>query len=156
MGTTLLTLKKQKGIGLVEVIVALGIAVVVITSLVSLAVFTVRTSTQSSLQLEGTNYANKEVELLRAYRDSLVWETFKGAVRGCTQCSIQSGGGLLSISTTPAVENAGSPSQLTHSFSATVDDDSDVVHISVVASWNVGDQVKTTSVYTSLTDWQDK
>lgn len=59
----------QEGIGLVETIVALGLGVVVLTALVSLSVFTLRTSTRGKLMLEGSKRANEQLELVRAYRD---------------------------------------------------------------------------------------
>ncbi|MEN9389802.1 MAG: hypothetical protein RLY61_886 [Candidatus Parcubacteria bacterium] len=86
----------SKGIGLVEVILSLGIAVIVITSLVSLAVFTLRASQQSRYLLEGSKLASEEIELVRTFKDnSTTWSAFRTAINGCTSsspCYINSGG----------------------------------------------------------------
>ncbi len=163
---TIYNLKNQNGIGLVEVIISLGVAIVVITSLVSLALFTVRTSTQSSLQLESTNYANREMELVRAYRDKLVasdpssaWSGFTGVVGNCTllnPCSMNSDGSqvLTGLSIIPATVT--SPTPLQRGFTAIVGPTGNTVSIAVTISWTLGGQNKSTSVYTILSNWQTK
>jgi len=86
----------NNGIGLVEVILSLGIAVIVITSLVSLAVFTLRASQQSRYLLEGSKLASEEIELVRTLKDkSTTWAIFRNAISGCSAanpCFINSGG----------------------------------------------------------------
>ena len=82
--------KAQKGFALVEVIAALGVSALVITALISLSISTLRTSLDSELLLEGTKIANREVELVRAYRDGYEsedtprsWENFISAIQNC-------------------------------------------------------------------------
>lgn len=87
----------NKGIGLVEVILSLGIAVIVITSLVSLAVFTLRASQQSRYLLEGSKLASEEIELVRTLKDkSTSWSDFQSKISGCIgsgqRCHINSTG----------------------------------------------------------------
>lgn len=153
--------KNQKGIGLVEVIAALGVTVVVITALVSLSVFTLRASLQSKLLLEGTKLASRETELVRAYRDkSISWQAFVDDMAGCfTACSVDLTADSFLAS--PRVEGAGLEA-VTRQFKATtingaaisVGSTTQVVRISVTASWNVGDDLKQTHVYTDLTNWR--
>lgn len=160
------------GIALVEVIAALGISVVVITSLVSMTLFTLRASLQSKLLLEGTKVANRELELIRSRRDnSDSWEAFVTEVMGCTGegsegnravCSINLATG--EVSTEPSVDNEGTTEAVTRYFVATNPDGSSIedvysttiVRISVTASWKVGTETKSTSLYTDLSNWRGK
>lgn len=152
-------LKEQKGIGLVEVIAALGISVVVITSLLSLTLFSLRTSLQSTLLMEGTKAANTQMELVRAYRDQSAtsWATFVSTTSGCTPVS---GGCYIDINADPLVVKAGSvPTAaggtpiLTRFYAAPV---STAIQVTVQSAWSVGGQNKETFVYTDFTNWQQK
>jgi hypothetical protein len=144
----------EKGMGLVEVIAAFGISVVVITSLVSLAIYTTRSTLNSKLLLEGTKIASREMERVRAYRDSTDWvTTFRPSVIPCVaNCYISSG----AVSNTYGTETIdGQP--VRYYFTAVGKDagpNYNIIRISVTASWNVGGVTKTTKVYTDLTNWQ--
>jgi Tfp pilus assembly protein PilV len=151
--------KIQAGIGLIEVIVALGIAVVVITALVSLSVFTLRSSLQSKLLLEGTKIANREIELVRAYRDqSLSWAAFINGMDNCFTSCYMSLDGLV-VNSGVGVENSGLE-QVEHFFraeslSGTIVTASDQeVRIEVTARWNIGGELKQTQIFTDLTNWR--
>ena len=156
--------KTSKGIALVEVIAALGIAVVVITSLVSLSLFTLRSSLSSKLQLQGTKVATRESELIRSYRDNagVPWASFVDAVKGCTdssKCCMKSDGSGLQPG---GVCTDGTGAELvTRSFTASKLDGftplasgDDAVRINIVATWTIGGQEKTTHLYTDLTNWR--
>ncbi len=164
--------KTQKGFALVEVIAALGVSALVITALISLSISTLRTSLDSELLLEGTKIANREVELVRAYRDGYVsedtprsWETFINTVQNCydtTPCSMGIGG--TEIISTPSSEGTGAK-QVTRSFVATqtngdslagVSPQPSVVRISVSVTWTVGDQQKGSYIYTDLSNWRGR
>ncbi|GIW69669.1 MAG: hypothetical protein KatS3mg101_0416 [Patescibacteria group bacterium] len=142
----------QKGIGLVEVIAALGISVVVITSLLSLTLFSLRTSLQSTVMMEATKAANQQMELLRAYRDTVDWNTFLGVTNCTGNCHLSSN--LIFNTSAPAIVYSGGTT-ITVGITAT-SDASDVVHAKVTASWNIGGQNKSTYVYTDFTNWQGK
>jgi Tfp pilus assembly protein PilV len=155
-------LAQQKGLGLVEVIAALGISVVVITSLLSLTLFSLRTSTQSTLLMEGTKAANYQMELLRAHRDQITtaWDTgannFVDSVVTCnttTPCYVTDAFAVVQNSRRPT--NAGSTQILT-GFYATTEPGGTIVHITVESSWSLGAQSKNTFVYTDFTNWQLK
>jgi hypothetical protein len=162
----------KKGIALVEVIAALGIAVIIISSLVSLSVYTLRSSLNSKLQLEATKIANRELELIRAYRDSTDWDTFIGAVAscggaaaGCNKfCHIESNIDGLVIS--DGVDTVGtSVETINRSFAAyknssakrdcLVSTDT-AVRIDVTVSYDVAGVTKYTHLYTDLTNWAGK
>lgn len=152
-------LGNQKGIGLVEVIAALGISVVVITSLLSLTLFSLRTSLQSTLLMEATKAANKQMELLRAFRDSRAsWEEFLD-VKVCTTspehpCSISPS--LTRLDSAYVVDTGGT--QITVEMFADPDATAGdaLIHAKVRAHWRIGGQDKYTYVYTDFTNWQNK
>lgn len=78
-----------KGQGLVETILAVAVSVIVVTSLVSLAVFALRNSRQASYATSATQIAQTQIELIRAYRDynsptsSITWADFTGLIATC-------------------------------------------------------------------------
>lgn len=163
----------EKGIGLVEVMAAFSISIVVITSLVSLALYTVRSSLNSKLLLEGTKIANRELERVRAYRDTrLDWSTFTNDLdlgsggldctcpdsvsctgAGLKQCSMILSPTLDVVEGTAVETIDGQP--VTYYFNVTPDpnDPNNIVRVTVEVSWRVGGQNKYTHVYTDLSNW---
>ncbi|RJR27397.1 hypothetical protein C4561_02495 [candidate division WWE3 bacterium] len=166
----------QKGIGLVEVIAAFGISMVVITALVSLSLYTLRSSLQSKLLLEATKIANRESELVRAFRDdeNVSWLVFMDtlditdndplvsdydctcAAAPCTkQCNMTSN--PVQVNAGARVENIDGQN-VTHWFSIVPDanDPTNIVRVYVTVTWDVGTQAKMTNVYTDLSNWRGK
>lgn len=145
---------------MVEVIAALGIALVVLTAMVSLTLFTTRSSLNSRLLLQGTKTATREAELVRAFRDSsATWDAFlAGLITYCSgSCHIdQTSGAPVSGSIT---EGAGSET-VTRSFTATnvsggaLATTDQIVKINITASWVVGGVTKSTHLYTNLSNWR--
>ena len=164
-------LKDQRGLGLVEVIAAFSISIVVITSLVSLALTTMRSSLNSKLLLEGTKIATREIERVRALRDSSVsWAQFLDDVDSsdgdgvdCT-CSSPPCVKKCNMTLVPLAVNSNQASEnvdnqtVTHYFNITTDanDPTNIVRVSVFVSWTIGGIDKGTHVYTDLTNWQPK
>lgn len=165
-------IKTQKGFALVEVIAALGISALVITALISLSISTLRTSLDSELLLEGTKVANREIELVRAYRDGTKsdgearsWEDFISDIGGCyqpTPCSIDVDNGVIVGSSSDQGSGA---KKLTRSFVATTTSGDpllgvtpipSVVRISVSVTWKVGDKDKGSYIYTDLSNWRGR
>lgn len=151
-------IKNQQGLGLVEVIAALGISVVVITSLLSLTLYSLRTSLNSTLLMEGTKAANRQMELIRAYRDSpaTTWAVFTyniGMCVGNTQCSINPT--TVSLETHETTVSTGGTVIHTY-FTSTYDSTNNVAHVTVTSTWSIGGQQKSTYVYTDFTNWQNK
>ena len=151
----------EKGIGLVETLIALGVALVVITALVSLSVFTLRTSTQSKLLLQSSNLVNEEVELVRAFRDVNSWSTFIAAVQGCDtgDCYID----LSPISVVSGQETSGTGTdQVIRYFRVSdplepggdVNGTENLIRVSVTVTWFVGDDQKFAHSYTELSNWR--
>jgi Tfp pilus assembly protein PilV len=146
--------KCNKGIALVEVIAALGLAAAVLTAMVSLTLFTVRSSLSSKLLLQGTKVATREAELIRAYRDTnaSTWDVFVTAMQGCggaNTCCTAPGG--LTINPGVCTEGTGVET-ITRYFTASVN--GDVVNINITVSWVVGGVTKSTHLYTSLSNWR--
>ena len=155
----------QNGIGLVETIAALGVAVVVITSLVSLALFTLRSSINSKLFLEGTKMANEEIELVRAYRDSsgMTWSGTPGFISnmsscfgGSAKCFIDASGNTLTVTASDEVFNTGTPTELKRFFRLSYPDtgNANLVRVEVEVSWSVGSIAKYSHNYTELANWK--
>lgn len=154
----------ELGIGLVEVVAALGISVIVLTALVSLSLFTLRSSLQSKLALEGQKLANRELELVRAYRDAAVsWENdFIQDILICTssaRCHMETSGGI-SVQSGTSVINSGQADQITTSFfvlhpdgSPLISGDSEV-SVTVEVTWSIGGDPKHARLYTDLTNWK--
>lgn len=167
----------EDGLGLIEVIAALGIAVVVVTSLVSLSVFTLRSSNKGKLFLRASKLANQELELVRAYRDSQPWETFVDSAvlatgTGCAngnQChmTINSSQALV-ISAGSFTEDPGGLNEITYYFTVTdpiseagevnpgaVDSNDPVLRIEVTAMWDFnGENSESTHIYTDVSNWR--
>jgi Tfp pilus assembly protein PilV len=153
------------GIGLVETLVALGITIVILTSLVSLSVFTVRVSLSSKLLLEGSKLASEELERVRAVRDRAEWENgidgFIDLIHGCdtSDCFINDS---LNVSTGRDTIGTGAE-QVTRFFRVTDPINGDgidqlvsdeVVRINVTTFWIVGGNSSYSHVYTDLTNWR--
>lgn len=86
-------MKKKSGQSLLEVVMAMAIAVVVISGLVSAVTLAVRNSTFAKNQTLATKYAQEGLEKVRAYRDQNDWMTFTS---GCGNLA------TMGISNTPA------------------------------------------------------
>jgi len=155
----------NSGFGLVEVIAALGISVVVLTSLVSLSLFSLRSSLQSKLQLEGTKLANRELELVRAFRDSAIaWENgtdgFLDTVVGCTSAASchMVFSGAVNVASGSITQGAGAEA-ITTRFYVTRPDGTALqsgdneVRVTVEVSWTVASSTKYARLYTDLTNW---
>lgn len=160
-------IKKEEGLGLVEVIASLGLAVIVITALVSLSIFTLRSSNKGKLLLRGTKIANQEIELVRAMRDSLTWTDFINSVSGCNSSSpchitINESGNTYQIVSGAGSEGSG-PTLLQYQFVTSdpingdaVDTGDNVVRVDVNVSWDVGGDTQNTHIYTDISNWRNQ
>jgi len=154
-------IRNEKGIGLVETILALGIAVVVITSLVSLAVYTLRSSQQSKFLLEGSKLAAEQIELLRVVKDKEPsWDQYKSDLVGCVgtsaKCHVNSAiDGVLSNEENLPVSNS---SQVTRYFYIQYPNlpDQNIIRVTSIVTWEVGPSTKTTSIITDITNWKNQ
>jgi type II secretory pathway pseudopilin PulG len=158
--------KNQKGIGLIEVIAALAISIIVITSLVSLSLYTLRSSSNNRYFQEATSAATKELELLRAYRDNLnEWSDF--VLEMMDNCGGETEGDYCSMSTSGGINVVGTGKKdpivsdvVVSYFKATDGNgnplaaDSQLVRVEIIAAWALGGDIKETHVYTEFTNWR--
>jgi hypothetical protein len=166
-------MKYQRGIALVEVIAALGVSALVITALVSLALSTLRTSLDSKLLLEGTKLANREVEMIRAYRDrsDVSWENFIQGLVASENCVKGAFCHMDKQFGHPVMgeEIIGSGAEkITVGFYITDPSRDDglildpyisppqVVRVNVSVKWKIGDKDKGSYIYTDLSNWRGK
>ncbi|MBT6401317.1 hypothetical protein HN803_00215 [candidate division WWE3 bacterium] len=160
-----MSLKKlnEKGLGLIETLLALGVAIIIVTSMVSLAIFTLRSSLQNKLLITGTQLANQEVELVRAYRDSHSWVDFIDEIDGSVSANCfvsdcyMDNVGVLTIESGEQVINAGSTEEIRKSFRLVdINGDQSLVRVAVTVSWQLGSDVKFAHNYTELSDWRSQ
>jgi len=154
----------QKGIGLVETILALGIAVVVITALVSLAVYTLRSSQESKFLLEGSKLAAEQVETLRVLKDQkATWSEYTSLFTACMGSTATCFVDLDAVSPDPQVVigkeiiNVSNASTVTRHFYITDVSDTNVVRVTSVVEWEVGPPpAKSTTIVTDITNWKNQ
>lgn len=154
-------LNNQKGMGLIEVIAALGLATMVITSLVSLSIFTLRSSLKSKLFIEASKLANRELELVRAYRDKNSWTVFTTAMENCTSTSVPKEPTCYMDLNAVAVNSGIQPPIDTMAIDEVsrgfyVEEEEGTIKVTVVIQWKEGAAVKKTTLRTDLTNWQQK
>lgn len=154
----------SSGMGLIEVIAALGIATMVVTSLVSLSIFSLRSSLKSKLLLESSKVANRELELIRSYRDRNTWTDFLTSMQSCAPsnpkaptCNMDLNGSVINAGIDPtnnlqdlAIDQVG------RGFYAEHDQQNDIIKVTVVAYWKEGNTIKNTTLRTDLTNWQQR
>lgn len=151
----------QKGIGLIETLLAVGVGIIVITSMVALAVFTVRASLQSQLTLKGSQLASQEIELVRAYRDTRTWSEFLTGMNSCfTGDCYMSNVGSVAVASGQYSEGLGAK-EITRYFTLTnltggAIVDAELVRVNVTVQWQIGDDIKTAHNYTELSNWRDR
>lgn len=154
----IVNIKKENGIGLIETLLAVGVGIIVITSMVSLAVFTVRASLQNQLRLEGTQKASQEVELVRAYRDSTDWETFINRMdsENCFTGSCYMNSTPTALSGTKTIGSGARAVTKSFTLQDLSGGDKTLVKVSVTVTWNIGTEVKYAHNYTELSNWREK
>ena len=160
------TFLTNKGIGLIEVIAALGVATVITTSLVALSIFTLRASLKSKLFLESSKVANKEIELIRAYRDQNIWSNFTTELlANCKSATTPPVPVCYMTDTSGIAVNLNGPNpalatlpvtEVSKGFYVVSDSTSDLIKVNVVVQWREGNLLKSTTLRSDFTNWQGK
>lgn len=84
--------KSQRGQSLVEIVVAVGLIFTAVVSLLALATSSMKSAGLGVTKVRATKLANKEMELIRAYRDSMDWTTFWYEITNYYSCWEGEGG----------------------------------------------------------------
>lgn len=145
------------GIGLVEVILALGVAIISITALVSMSIFSTRASLEAKLSLRASELGKQQLELIRAYRDTNAWSdatsySFVQQFGMCNECYMDG----TSLQTGSKTTSDG----ITYSFKSEAEsvpagEVPDVVNVTVHVSWMVGNNARDINLYSSFSNWQE-
>lgn len=151
-------IRNEKGIGLIETLLALGVGIIVITSMVSLAVYTVRASLQSQLRLEGAQKASQEIELVRAFRDSTDWDTFIARMdsENCFTGSCYMDSTPISLSGEQTIGSGAKAITKYFTLQDLSGGDRTLIRVSVTVTWQIGSETKYAHNYTELSNWRDK
>lgn len=149
-----MTKLKNRGFVLLEVILAFGVSLIIITGMIALGVSTVRATTSNKAYAEAGKIAQREVERLKLLRDtSASWAAFTSSVSGCgTSCHLSPSGSSYTVSTGAGTEGT-SPSTITYSFSTSLSSDGNELNYIVTTSWTVGTVVKNYVIAGALSDW---
>jgi len=159
----------EQGQGLVETLIAVSVAIIVVTALISLAVFALRNSRQSSYVAQATQIAQNQLELIRTYRDTpaTTWANF---------ADMSVGGSLISTCTFNTTERCNfsddldldpqlntSTSPFTYYFSLecvsgvnTCTSSGGTVRAHVFVTWDVGGRQENIYNNSDYTNWRLK
>ena len=131
--------KTSSGQSLLEVMVALGMSVLVLTSLVAVVVISIRNARFAKNQSLATKYAQEGIEKMRIYRDQVDnWATFKA------NCQNENVIGFTSV-----------PSSFTASIDECVEaGNPERVRITIKVSWTESNKTHKSQLTTYLTEWE--
>ncbi len=134
-----LTKVNKLGYALLEIMLAFGVAAVVITGMVSLGVSTTRAVVNNRAYSEAGKIAQREVDRLRVLRNiSASWSAFVTAVSGCTtKCTINASGSPFTVTAGENIEGSGN-NAIHYYFSANSPAPGDRVNYTVYTKWAVG------------------
>ncbi len=143
--------KKKYGQGLIELVIALGIAAFIIVALVQTMVTGAKNTRFAKNQSLATRYAQQTIEKIRNLRDTLGWALFFNTYNGTRMCV---GEGVPETWT----ETIPCPVNVENIFSrAVVFDDSgdpgNTLTVSVTATWIDNDGTHKSEQNTELTRW---
>jgi type II secretory pathway pseudopilin PulG len=133
---------KTKGQSLLEVVIALSVALIVILALVRVTIVAMRNAQFAKNQALATQSAQEAMETVRAYRDQNSWETF------VNNCEFSGGSGLPSLLTLAV--DCYLPPPLTGECSPS--DES--CEVKVTVSWTDSQGSHQSELTTRLTKWE--
>lgn len=145
----------QSGQTLVEVIVAIGVVVLLVTGLIVSTSVTLKASQYGKMRSLGTQYANEAVEAARNLRDS-GWSTFFTTYGGFSWCLNKAGewSKMVGASCIPNID-----SYYTRVVTFTWHDDplisnDERMQVDVAVTWVDGAKTYSATLSTYLTQWK--
>jgi len=138
----------NKGIGLVEALIAVSLAIILIVSLLTLTNFNIRNSLLVTENQDSINSANNLLENLRTIKDSNFTSFATKVFSSCkTQnCTVSSG------AIVDAVINLDNQSPI--SYFRVREISSQEVEVNIVTEWKVGNQKFSSPVSTVFSNWR--
>ncbi len=152
-------IKTQSGYALLEIMLAFAVGTVIITSMVSLGVVSVRGLTASRASSEAGKIAQREVDRLKIMRDSLPWSDgssgFFDKLQNCTsQCYINTLANPFDIiNNSSSTENVGG-FPITYWTKVTTSG-SNIIKYEVNTQWSLRGSIKSYKIEGVLTNWQE-
>lgn len=146
----------NKGIGLVETLLAVVFAVTLLVSLVTLANFNVRTALQNTESQRSVSSANKLIEDLRVIKDSNFVDFKSKVISNNCQNSFCYLNGANITQGEPAVDNTGSP---VSTFKVVIPDspeNPDEIIINIITRWKISNKDFSSPVSTVFTNWRSR
>lgn len=147
-------LKSNKGVTIIESIVAIGILAIILTALIAMVVTAVNTSTLSKSRTEATNYANEGAETARSIRDNTTWADFWSKYVGsgatiCSNCEVTAAGDLATAGKviTPYTRKV-------VFTDASAGGAQDKVQVDITVTWNNRGKTEKVELQSYLTDWR--
>lgn len=156
----LFLLSDQQGQSLLEVVVSAALIMVAIVALVSLSMFGLRASDYGLSKVRAIKLANEELELLRDYRNSISWESFKDLESSCDsqKCYVELDDfGVINIVDSGPEELADyysrSEDYYSRSFALACSQTEERCRVAVLVSWDERGQTRKVTLNTIFTYW---
>lgn len=158
-------LKQSKGQGLVETLLAVAVVVIIVTALISLAVYSVRSSKEANNLAQASQLAAGQLEYARVLRDNptITWAGFTSSMLTCAAAE----GCHLISDVDPA-----KPPRLIYSRDSSIppfiyyftvscpiercSDSPSVIRVHVTVTWSVGGKSQQIFNDTDFTNWRKK
>lgn len=148
-------LRSQRGATVVEAVVALALAGIIVTALMSMVVSALSTSTASKNRTFATRYAEAAVESVRSIRDSQNWSDFyTNYVQGhSTTIWYLAADNSLTSTSSSAANIAPFTRTIKLTDNSPSGDAKSRVFIDIKVTWNDRGQTQTEEQTTYLTQW---
>lgn len=139
----------NRGIGLVESLIAITLAIILIVSLLTLTNFNIRNTLLVTENQDAINNANQLLENLRSVKD-INFSEFISKLEICISSPcVYNSGNITSIQS-----NADNPSPFSYFKSRKISDNE--VEITIITEWKVGNSKFSSPLQTIFTNWRNK